>query len=214
MKKKYVIFDFDGTLVNTNEVIIQSWQAAARHYMGHEMDPRKIEETFGEALPFTVSYLMPEEDVMEVCDYHKAYQEKNCDNLVTMFDGMVELLDELKLRGYKLAVATSRRKVSFYEYMEKYDLLKYFDAEVVMEDVEHHKPHPESLLVALKKLGAKPEEAIMVGDTRFDIGCANNAGVDSVLVKYSHYIDFEELKRLGFEPTYTIEEPKDLLELI
>lgn len=214
MKKKFIVFDFDGTLVNTNEVIIESWQAAARKYLGHELKRREIEATFGETLPHTVSYLMPDEDVMEVCDFHKAYQEAHLEGLVSVFDGIPELLMELKKRGCILAVATSRRKASFYEYMDTYNLINYFDATIVMEDVTHHKPHPESLLVAMNKLGADPEDTLMVGDTKFDMGCAINAGVECVMVRWSHYVDDEELERLGFIPTYNINEPADLLKLV
>ena len=214
MNKKFIVFDFDGTIMNTNEVIIESWQAAARHYLGHELPRDDIFRTFGETLPHTVSYLMPDKDVMEVCEFHRLYQVEHCNEMVTVFDGVPELLEELKKRGCKLAVATSRRKRSFYEYMEMFDMLKYFDANVVMEDVSHHKPHPESIQVAMEKLGAKPEETLMVGDTKFDMGCAKNADVESVMAMWSHYVDFDELKELGYMPTYQIDKPADLLEII
>lgn len=214
MNKKFIIFDFDGTIMNTNEVIIASWQAAAMHYLGHELPRDDIFATFGETLPHTVSYLMPGEDIMEVCEFHRQYQVKHCDDMVTVFEGVPELLQELKERGHKLAVATSRRQRSFYEYMESFDMMKYFVDAVVMEDVSHHKPHPESILVAMEKLGAKPEETLMVGDTKFDMGCAKNAGVESALALWSHFIDFDELNELDYMPTYQIEKPADLLEIV
>lgn len=214
MKKKFLVFDFDGTLFNTNEIIIESWQAAAMHYLGHELPREDIERTFGETLTHTVSYLMPEENNLEVCDFHKAYQEAHFDGIVSVFDGVREVLTELRKRGCKLAVATSRRRESFTEYMNNFSMFNYFDATIVMEDVSHHKPHPESLEVAMKKLGANPEETLMVGDTKFDMGCAKNAGVDSVMVRWSHYVDDDELDRLGFTPTYNIYKPEELLELI
>lgn len=214
MKKEFIVFDFDGTLVNTNEVIIESWQAAARKYLGHELEREAIEKTFGETLPHTVSYLMPDKDVLEVCDFHKAYQESHCEGIVYVFEGVTEMLTKLREAGCKLAVATSRRRLSFFEYMNIYNLMNYFDATIVMEDVLHHKPHPESLVVAMNKLGANPEDTLMVGDTKFDMGCAKNAGVDSVMVRWSHYVDDDELKELGFVPTYNIYKPEELLELI
>ena len=66
----------------------------------------------------------------------------------------------------------------------------------------------------LEKCGAKPEEAIMIGDTKYDIGCANNAGVDSVLVGWSHYVDEEAMAADGFMPTHRIDTPEELLGLI
>jgi pyrophosphatase PpaX len=66
----------------------------------------------------------------------------------------------------------------------------------------------------LEQFGAGPEEAIMVGDTKYDIGCANNAGVDSVLVRWSHYVDEEAMEAEGYVPTYYIDKPDELMELI
>ena len=82
-----------------------------------------------------------------------------------------------------------------------------------MEDVTHHKPHPETVTAALEKLGAKPEEAVMLGDTRFDIACSNNAGVDSVYVGWS-MARLEDLEAAGCHPTYVIDKPMDLFNII
>ena len=72
----------------------------------------------------------------------------------------------------------------------------------------------QSVNLMLEKLGASPEEAVMLGDTKFDIGCANNAGVDSILVGWSHYVDEESMAADGFEPTWRLSEPALLLELV
>ena len=66
----------------------------------------------------------------------------------------------------------------------------------------------------LAKFGASTEEAIIRGETKYDIGCANNAGVDSVLVGWSHYVDEESMAADGFVPTYRIKRPEELLDLI
>ena len=88
------------------------------------------------------------------------------------------------------------------------------DAVVSMEDVTKHKPDPESVEKVLERFGAKPEDAVMIGDTKYDVGCANRAGVDSVLVGWSHYVDEASMAADGFEPTYRIGRPEELLDII
>ena len=82
--------------------------------------------------------------------------------------------------------------------MKELGIRDYFDVLITCDDTDKHKPDPTPLRMALEELSAKPEDAIMLGDTKFDIGCCNNAGVDSILVGWSHDIDENELKELGF----------------
>lgn len=212
--KKYVVFDFDGTLINTNDVIIASWQATFEHFLGHKESEKVIKSTFGETLRYTAETRFPDCDTDEVIEFYRDYQETHKGELVYVFDGIRELLTELKKRGYPLAIATSRTTWGTITYLEQYDLEGLFDIIVAMEDVKKHKPDPETCLVALRKLGAKPEEAVMLGDTRFDIGCANNAGVDSILVGWSGVTDAAGLEEYGYVPTYTIGKPMDLIAIL
>ncbi|MBR0468673.1 MAG: HAD family hydrolase [Mogibacterium sp.] len=212
--KKIFIFDFDGTIANTNDVITASWQATYEHYLGHRLPVREIEATFGETLYHTIEEKIPGAPYEEVRDYYRAYQDAHCDGMVYVFDGVKELLDELRSRGCVIGVATSRTANSFNKYVGELGLDGYFDALVTMEDVTHHKPHPESVLRVLEKLGGTPDEAVMIGDSKYDIGSANNAGVDSVLVGWSHYIDEDSMAADGYEPTWHAGTPAMLLELI
>ena len=213
--KKYIIFDFDGTIANTNNIIVASWQSTFERYLGHTLPVREIEATFGETLFDSVARLIPEAPVDEVVDHYRTYQDTHKDEYkVYIFEGVRELIDELKARGCSIGVATSRTARSFNKYMQELGMEGCVDVLVTMEDVTHHKPHPESVTKVLEKFGASPEEAIMIGDTKYDIGCANNAGVDSVLVGWSHYVDEEAMAADGFEPTYRMDTPEQLLELV
>ena len=237
--KKYIIWDFDGTIACTNDIIIESWQATFRHYLGRELPVREIEATFGETLMHTIGEKIPGADPYEVMEHYRAYQYAHCEGRVYVFDGIRELLDELKARGCMLGVATSRTANSFHNYMKELGLDGYMDEVVSMEDVTKHKPDPESVNAVLVRFmdrereeratggedaakdGRRPvipeplkEKAIMRGDTKYDIGCANNAGVDSVLVGWSHYVDEESMAADGFKPTYRIDTPADLLDII
>ena len=215
MKKPYIIFDFDGTIANTNNIIIASWQSTFKRFLGHERPVREIEATFGETLYDSVDRLIPGEPVDEVVAHYRNYQDTHQEEYrVYVFEGVRELMDELRARGHKLGVATSRTVKSFSKYMRELDMEGYIDEIVTMEDVTNHKPHPESVERVLEKFGASPGEAIMIGDTKYDIGCANNAGVDSVLVGWSHYVDEEAMAADGFEPTHRIMRPDQLLGLV
>ncbi len=228
--KKYIIWDFDGTLVNTNNIIIASWQATFEHYLGHTLPVKEIEATFGETLVNTIGRMLPDAPVDEVVNYYRAYQDSHQeDYAVYVFEGVKELLEQLRERGCVLGVGTSRTAYSLHNYMRRLGIDDCFDEVVTMNDVSSHKPDPETIDAVLLKMmaqcnepadrgGGIPEHvreaAIMVGDTKYDIGCANNARVDSILVGWSHYVDEEDMKAAGFVPTYRIERPEQILKVI
>lgn len=215
MKKPYIIFDFDGTIANTNNIIIASWQSTFKRYLGHELPVREIEATFGETLYDTIDRLIPGEQVDEVVAHYRNYQDTHQEEYrVYVFEGVRELMAELKARGYKIGIATSRTINSLSRYLHALGMEGCADEIVTMEDVTRHKPHPESVNRVLERFGAPADEAIMIGDTKYDIGCANNAGVDSVLVGWSHYVDEEAMEADGYVPTYRIKTPELLLELV
>ena len=215
MKKRFIIWDFDGTMANTNEIIIASWQASFRHFLGHELPVRDIEATFGETLKDTIPKLIPEAELTEVVDFYRDFQDSHHDVYnVRLFDGVRELVEELRNRECLIGIGTSRTAYSLGNYMRELGIEDLVDEIVTMEDVRNHKPHPETVNALLEKFGADAGEAIMIGDTKYDIGCAQNAGVDSVLVGWSHYVDEESMAADGFEPTYRIAKPFDLLGII
>lgn len=220
MKKPYVFLDFDGTVLNTNEVIIDSWNATARHFLGHEIDRKTILGTFGEPIRFTAGNFFPDNEVEEIVKYYREYQNANSEGKVELFEGMKEFLQELKREGFKLAIVTSRTKTTSFAYMDDFGITDIFDVVITCDDTTAHKPDPEPLLIAIEKmeslLGKSIDRAdcVMVGDTRFDIGCAQNAGVDGVLVSWAHESGEDRLKSSGIEAKYTISSINELKELI
>ena len=180
-----VLFDFDGTVMDTNGVIIDSWQHTFRTIEGKERPVEEIIRTLGEPLDVTMARLYPRMDVSEAVSIYRSYHHDNFGERIKLFPGMKDLIASLKEKGYKLGLVTSRLTASTMQGLEKYDIKEYFDAVVTCSDTEKHKPDPEPLNIALEKLGSKPEESIMLGDTMLDILCARNAGVISVLVGWS-----------------------------
>jgi pyrophosphatase PpaX len=123
------------------------------------------------------------------------------------------LIKELVTRGYTLAVVTSRLLATTMEGLEKYGLTGYFNSVVTCEDCARFKPYPDPALIALERLGRSPEEALMVGDTLYDIRCARAAGVKSVLVGWAVAVTAPE--RNGADaPDYFIEKASDLLDVL
>ena len=212
--KKYIIWDFDGTIANTNDIILESWKATYKRFLGYELPDKVIEATFGETLKHTIEEKIPNADYEEVRDFYRDYQNANCRGKVYVFPGVREVLEILSAEGYRIGIATSRTANSFWKYTRELDIDKYVDELVSMEDVKNHKPHPESINALLERFGGKPEESLMIGDTKYDIGCANAAGVDSVLVGWSHYVDEEAMAADGFVPSYRIKEPRELLDIL
>ena len=211
--KKYILFDFDGTLVNTNDVILASWQHTYRHYLGHEMPVDHITSCFGEPLLLTMEREFPGVDPQESADVYRQFQLENADKLVTIFPGIKELLADLKAAGYVLGIVTSRTRESALRYMDMFAITSYFSDLVTCDDTTVHKPNPDPILLAMSKLGASAEESIMIGDSPFDIKCANNAGVDSVMVNWR--ITCDETSVIDdAKVDYWIHQPSDLVELL
>ena len=211
-----ILFDFDGTIMNTNNVIINSWQYTFRTLEGREEDVEKIVKTFGEPLADTMKKFFPNVETQEAIDIYRSYHYENFGSMISLFPNAKEILMELKAKGYKVGLVTSRLKGTTYEGLRHYEIFDYFDEIVTMEDTTKHKPDPEPIEITLKKLDSKAEEAIMIGDTNFDIMCAKNAKVKAVLVSWSLSIDEARQEELSDEekPDYVIDDFMELLDII
>ena len=212
-KTDTVLFDFDGTVMNTNDVIIASWQHTFRTIDGKEREVSEIARTFGEPIVKTMKRLFPQVPVEESLKIYRSYQYDYFDDLVTLFPGMKELLVKLRKTGYKTGLVTSRMRNTTYKGLEKFELTGLFVAVVTCDDTKVHKPDPEPVFIALEKLGTKPEKTVMLGDTMYDIMCANNAGVTSVLVGWAIAPTEEEIKgETG--PDFIMKDAADLFRIL
>lgn len=208
-----ILFDFDGTVMNTNNVIIQSWQHTFRTLEGDERPVEDIVETFGEPLVTTMKRFFPEVPAQKAVDIYRSYHYERFEDLISIFPGISDLLAQLKEQGYKTALVTSRLRGTTDRGMKKYDLDQYFDAVITMEDCTKHKPDPEPINIALEKLGSSPERAVMLGDTMYDIKCARNAGVKSILVSWAMAVTKDDLAGPD-APDHVIETADDLWGII
>lgn len=208
-----VIFDFDGTVADTNQVIINSWQHAYRTIRGREEEISEIVKSFGEPLDVTMKKVFPSEKAHEAMEIYRSYQVKHFKEMIELFPGMKELFQKLKVLGYRVAIVTSRKRNTTVEGLIAFGLMDYIDYIVTCDDTDKHKPDPEPVNLVLEHFNIEPSEAIMVGDSMFDIKCAHNAGVKAVLVGWHVAVSEADLK--GSQgPEHVIEEAMELVDII
>jgi pyrophosphatase PpaX len=181
-----VLFDLDGTVLNTNHLIIESFRYTFRHHLGIEIVPKDIYPYFGEPLITTLRRYSPElaEDMIET---YREFNWTNHDRLTTTFPGAARCLEDLSTRGFRVAVVTSKLRRTAHHGLEFFGLNRWVETIVAYEDTERHKPYPEPILKALEILDFGSEGVLMVGDSPLDLRCAKAAGVQSAAVSWSVY---------------------------
>lgn len=214
-KKNYktIIFDFDGTVVDTNEIVIQSWQHTYRTLEGKEHPREEIVSTFGEPLWISMERAFPDRDVDECVAIYRGFQKNHFNEEIKLFPGMRELIIELKARDYEVGIVTSRTRDTTINGLNKFGLMDYIDDIVSCDDTDKHKPDPEPVNIALRHFKTEPSQAIMIGDSMFDILCAHNARVKAVLVGWAIAVTDED-KNGPDAPEFFIKEAKDLLDIV
>ena len=184
-----VLFDFDGTLVDTTEMIHQSMRHATSSVLGREDIPREtLLANVGQPLPRQME-LIDTENAESLLEAYRSHHERHHDALIREFPGVEESLGRLGSAGIKVAVVTSKRRPSVEMALGIFPGLRnVVDRFVTLEDTTHHKPHPEPLLRALKLLGSIPKErAAYVGDSPFDVEAAKAAELTSVAVSWGAF---------------------------
>lgn len=210
MKYKYILFDLDGTLIDTNRLILDSFKHTCKTHLDMDAQDEELLKHFGEPLITTLKRYS-EEKSEEMFRTYIEYNEKHHDSRVSLCRNIKAGLEKLTAAGCVLAVVTSKRANIAVRGLELLDIKKYFKVIVTMEDTIKHKPEPEPVLKALELLGAAPGEALMVGDSIFDIKCAQNAGVKAVLVKWSAAHGHQEDDA---EADYVINEVDELVDIV
>lgn len=207
---KGILFDLDGTLIDTNSLILSSFKHTFKKHLNFVPEDSEIVKFFGE--PLDKSLLKYGKDNVEnlVASY-RAYNDERHDIEAKEFDGVKETLDKLKARGIKLAIVTSKRRIMSVRGLELFGLTEYFDVIITPENTQLHKPNKEPALKACELLKIKPSEAIFVGDSHNDILCGKNSGTKTCLVTYT-VLELEELKSL--KPDYVVDNIVELLDII
>jgi pyrophosphatase PpaX len=204
------LFDMDGTLIDTQELIYRCFVHTVNVFHGKEVDRDLVISHIGIPLKKQLEIFlgkMTDDRFKEVYGIYNDYQLKIVPDYLQLFPDVYTMLGALKRCAKKLAVVTSRKRRSLDNFLKAKSLAAYFDVLITPESTERHKPHPEPVLKALFMLGTAAEDALFIGDSIWDVESGNAAGVDTALVPWSH----NSISRLSSQPTYRL---KSLLDLI
>lgn len=208
-----VIFDMDGTLIDTNELVADSWRYAVKELTGRDITEDEIKGTLGEILRDSMLRLMPDIDPEVALNTYRDYQRDIFLDRIKLYEGTSEALREIHADGYKSALLTSRLRASTEKALKHFGIADCFNAVLTASDTKIFKPDPAPVYEILGMTGSKAEEAMLVGDTVHDIEAGLAAGVFTVLVGWSYALPPEKRKNAP-KPDAVIEKMQDILSLL
>ncbi len=203
---KCVVFDVDGTLIDTGEAIISSLQKVLKEDLGQAYSEDELSFAFGIPGAVTLKKLGINDIEYSIGKWVK-YMDDFSDS-IKVFDGVDNCLRKIKELGIKTGIVTSKSKEEFESNFIPFGLIGYFDYVVCADDTTRHKPDPEPILKLLEISGNKPEDIVYIGDTKYDKECAEGAGAKFGLALWG--VKSAE----GFESAYLLQRPEDILEFI
>lgn len=212
MKIKGVLFDLDGTLVNTTPLILESFRHTFKQFGMPVPSDSELVAGFGLPMRTAVTAYMPDEMADEFCDAYRAYQRTRHDELIESIDGVGETLSALKRSGIKMAVVTSKKRPAAIRDLGCYNLVEYFDTIIACDDCAENKPLPGPSLMALERLGLTGADCLAVGDSPYDLQSARAAGCKTAAVRYTSF-DWDYILTEG-KPDYVLNKMTYLLTLI
>ena len=212
MRFRIVLFDLDGTLIDSGPIILASMQHAVRTVLGREIPPAELQMSIGGQGIVAQMTAIDAEHADELLEAYKDHNDGLHETLEA-FDDLLALLPGLKVEGRKLGIVTAKRHRTVGLALARFPALaSAFDVVVGFEDTERHKPDAEPVLLAVERLGGSPEDAVYVGDSPFDIAAAKAAGVFAVAVGWGGIHPDERL--LAEEPDAFVQTPEELLGVI
>ena len=214
--RKYdtVIFDLDGTLLNTLEDLKDAVNYVMRQNGYPERTLEEVRHFVGNGIRKLMERAVPEnvkgETFERVFEEFRSFYTAHCQEKTCAYEGIVSLLQELKKQGIALAIVSNKNHAAVCELNEIY-FKEYIKVAIGQKDGIRKKPAPDTVLQALKELGKEKETALYVGDSEVDYQTAGNTGMDCVLVTWG-FRTVEELSE--FKPYVFISKPEELLRVI
>lgn len=196
-----VILDFDGTLADTRSLIVRTMQQTICELSLPPRTDGQCAAMIGLPLKETFTKLIDMSDAMgDKCaeTYTRLFFENNRPGAVPVFPHVVETIKALHDAGIQLTIASSRGRDTLVEFLREMKMEQYISFVICATDIERAKPDPDMVLVTLRRTGIAPQNAIVVGDTTFDILMAHRAGVRAVGVTYGNGTR-QEMESLGTE---------------
>jgi pyrophosphatase PpaX len=207
----FVLFDLDGTLINTNDLILASFMHTLEHHCPGKYTEEDVLKCMGEPLSDQMNRFDPTQAEEMVKTYHSFNVAKH-DEYTKEFPHVREVLQQLHQAGVKMGVVTNKRRLVVEMGLKLFGLEQWMDVIVCFGDSPEikGKPEPDLLFVALEKLKAPAEQTLMVGDSRYDIIAARRAHVPSVGVGWS--LNRDQLKE--YQADFFIEDMREILPIV
>lgn len=206
-----IIFDVDGTLTSTNELIYASFRHVTNKYLNKNYTNEQIYSLFGPTEDGVIKELCGDnyEDARK--DYYDFYTENH--HMADLYPGIIDILKMLKQRDIKLSVYTGKGSIAASITLKKLGIYDYFNMIVTGDDVKEHKPSPEGVQVFVDKFNLNKERVLIVGDAVADIKAARNSGIKSASVVWDSYAK-EKVLAMGSDYVFeTVEELENFLEM-
>jgi pyrophosphatase PpaX len=202
-----VLFDMDGTLLDSADLIVTTFTETCRTLLGRTVDREETLRSWSWPVRAKFHALAPDRADELTQEYLRRYLELH-DRRARLFPGVPDVLDELQTRGYLLGIVTSKRRATTDAAVRAFGLDRWCRAIVVDEDVRRPKPDPEPVALAAQRLGIVPAAALMVGDSVVDIAAGRGAGAATAAALWGtmHLDDV-----LGERPDHRLERPEALL---
>jgi pyrophosphatase PpaX len=203
-----ILFDLDGTLIDTNDLIMASFAHTFRQF-NLSFTQEQMMEFNGPPLVDTFRAIDPER-AGEMIETYREHNHRVHHEYVKPFPYINETVEKLKDNGFQLGVVTTKMRKGVNMGLEITGLDHLFNAIVTLDEVKHPKPHPEPVMKALAKLNASADTALMVGDNYHDILAGKNAGTQTAGVSWAQKGKESLLK---YEPTYMLHDIRDILTI-
>jgi pyrophosphatase PpaX len=207
-----LLFDLDGTLVDSIDLLLAAFRHTFETHLGAAPSDEEWIAGIGTPLVSPMRAFVKDEAIVErMMSTYRVFQREHHDRLLREFEGVRDTLALLKGRGHPIALVTSKMNDLAYRALQYATLDALVDDVVGFDSCARHKPEPEPVLIALDRLGYRPEEAIFVGDSPHDITAGNAAGVISVAALWG---PFSQVALQAAAPRYLLSNIRDLPALV
>ncbi len=211
MKSRFkgIIFDVDGTLTYTNQLIFDSFNHITEKYLSKKFSDEEIIALFGPTEDVILKKICNDDYESARKDYYAYYKDNH--SIAQLYEGIKSLIIDIKNADILLAIFTGKGRTSALITLNEHGLTEYFDLIVSGDDVINHKPSPEGIIKFLNKNNLNPSDVLMIGDSPSDIIAAKEAGVKIASVVWDSYSEDEVRKLNGNNIFHTVDELRDYI---